>query len=233
MGRTQVARNRIHGRPGKGGRGNDSSRIEGRGRGNQKREGVGGENKKQELNDLGSNAFRYEKQSRSEATTFENETSDSMFDYVSGGNEFGASHYSVAQDVYQRGEKDEDEVDLLNHETSLSLYDTIHNTFKIDVKSLSLCLEQDVDLHYLRFDDKRMTETFRKRFYMNGEEETTMTVGEQRILGHQLNTMDLSNEGNKCKEKEHEVTKEENSPNSNEDVEVEDLEDWLDDMIGT
>lgn len=217
MGRSQVERNRTHGRPGKG-------RNAGSGRGGQRREDTS------HFKNLGSNEFRYESQSMKESNESESaiisEESIIMTDYTySTNNEFGPSHYSVAHDFYgDRGLNSDDDCNnsILTHDTDM------------DIAKLNECLETDQNFDYLRF-DKRMTDMFRSRFY-NGKKCMKMTVTELRALGSSTCQMQI-NQGDYINCEEERV----NIQGSDEQEQVaekntdgdENLEDWLDNMIGT
>ncbi len=204
MGRSQVKRNRTHGRPGKG-------RNSGSGRGEQSTEDTS------HIKNLGSNEFRYESQSKKESNESElaiiSEESMIMTDYTY---EFGPSHYIVAHDFYGddiRGLNSEDDCNnsILSHDIDM------------DVEKLNECVETDQNFEYLRF-DKRMTEMFRSRFY-SGKKCMKMTVTELRSLGGRMNQKQI-NQGDNVNCEEERINIKDSDDNEN-------LEDWLDHMIGT
>mmetsp|Transcript_8964 Transcript_8964/g.11284 ORF Transcript_8964/g.11284 Transcript_8964/m.11284 type:complete len:268 (+) Transcript_8964:148-951(+) len=162
MGRSQVERNRTHGRPGgrKGGTG--------RGRGGQNK------NRTSQKQDLGSNTFRYEKESN-EGTQYDYTIDESSSDismeytYYSSANEYGLSHHD--------GQTNTDET-LTNYNS---------NKMSIDVKLLSKCLEQDEKLSWLRLDNT-ITGLFHDKYY---KKERNMTVSEMRFMSRDCTSNDV------------------------------------------
>ena len=240
MGRSQVERNRTHGRPGGKGRG----RGRGQGRGGNS---TNNNNKQKAKNlELGSNAFRYEKhkekQLNDQQNYYENEASSMMILDSYSQNEFGPSHYSIARDF--------DHGDDGNFDDTITQMKTMNmdTGTEIDVALLSKCLKDDHDLNYLRFGDihdeeeSRMIEMFRKRFYDGSDEkDTRMTIAEQRALGGTIGT-GITTDGD-CgviQEEKEEINEKRTDGNDKDETQEsnasgnddeENLEDWLDDMI--
>lgn len=118
MGRSQVERNRIKGRP--GGRGG------GRGRGSGGGGGRGGRSSRRSGPDpktLGDNAFRYERTNRSKDAVIDDDNNDMLLDdfntgLLLGSDYYGASHYELHDDddnapsSFQNGDSDWMAVDV-------------------------------------------------------------------------------------------------------------------------
>ena len=201
MGRSQVERNKTHGRPG----------TKGRGGGNQGPNDTNRrlKNKQKHSNDLGSNAYRYEKKEKTSSFAFDDDQAENdislMMENLSSGNEFGLSHYSVASDLLHPKGDSEDPIGHVNHDNTV-----------MDVKSLSQIMENDSSYDYLRF-DARMTDMFSKRFANASDK--SMTVAESRLCGVEQKQDSLIEESKVIEE-------------TDATEEGETLEDFLDDLIG-
>ncbi len=136
MGRSQVERNRIKGRPGRGGRGRGSGGGGGRGRGS------GGGGKKRSGPDprtLGDNAFRYERTNHTSSKDDGGNNSDMLLldDYntglLLGSDYYGASHYDMQQ------EEEEEYTTILPNSSENSPNDS---WMAVDISALTTCLKQ-------------------------------------------------------------------------------------------
>lgn len=219
MGRSQVQRNRTHGRPGSKG-----------GRSGHDHDGRKGEMKRSFVPSLDSNSFRYEN-SRYDDTEIQESENDDDYENFSNNHDFGPSHYSIARNIYEKQDEYEHDLSGVN--------ELDNDQSNIDLTKLSMCLDRDTTLRYLRLDD-RMTEMFRKRF-VDGKKDAKMTVSEIRALGDNFDQMQVlkKDEDNTMEEvtvevshSNREITNTSGESNNGEEG-VDDLEDWLDGMIGT
>lgn len=214
MGRSQVERNRTRGRPGtKGGRGPSSSSNRPNNNTNTTSKSSSSRKKQnRHAENLGSNAFRYEKSKSNANDDQSGNDISSMMENLSSGNEFGLSHYSVASDLLYQNQKEDS-----NDPSSF-----INTNMTIDVKALSKMMEEDDSYEYLRF-DVRMTELFLKRF---ANETGKRTVAESsRLCDNDDDDMGVKEDGDDG---------DDGNANANAaEGEEEDLEDFLDDLIGS
>lgn len=238
MGRSQVERNRVKGRPGsKGGRG-------GRGDG---RDGGGGRQKRSGPNSrtLGDNSFRFERRSRQKNVDDDDDMmlSDDLNSLFIGSDYVGAAHY----DLQEKEEEGEDTINSsLFQQTLLSLSDDIIDNYwmSIDIQSLSACFKKlpiherlDVPYHVGKILECRyggmVVGQSRKKTLAELREESKCIVSGDGATGSMKN----STHGDVQKEDEKSITdisnicvKEKDSASGNSGDE-DDLDAWLDDMI--
>lgn len=132
MGRSQVERNRIKGRPGRGGRGRGGGGGGGRGGGG------GGRSTKRSGPDprtLGDNAFRFERNRQKDDTDgiIDDEGSMLLLDdfntgLLLGSDYYGASHYDLQEEDYEGGD--------------VTATSSDYDWMSIDIQVLSNCLKQ-------------------------------------------------------------------------------------------
>ena len=243
MGRSQVERNRIKGRPGRGGRGRGGGSSSGGGRG-----GGGGRsssnNKRRSGPDprtLGDNAFRFERRNKDTSNNDDGSSSDMLLDdfntgLLLGSDYYGASHYDLQEDDY-------------NNEggTTTSFENSSDNDWmSVDVQALTACLKQlpiherlDVPYHVGKHIESRYgidnaATAGGKKTLAELREESKCIVNNDVDYGitnsaDDLPTVEEVDTNTNQNSSETEEAKADNSGGDEDDED--DLDAWLDDMI--
>lgn len=212
MGRSQVERNRIKGRPGgRGGRGRGGSGGGGRGG----RSSSSSRRSGPDPRTLGDNAFRYERASRSKDTVLDDGGSDMLLDdfntgLLLGSDYHGASHYELQEDDYNVPSFENGDNDWMS----------------VDVQALTACLKQ-LPIH------ERLDIPYHVGNHIESRYGTDSAAGGKKTLAE-------LREESKCIVNNDSVDVNKDSPgvkenkaddNDNNDGDEEDLDAWLDDMI--
>eukprot|EP00986_Skeletonema_menzelii_P007908 scaffold3165_cov137-Skeletonema_menzelii.AAC.2 len=215
MGRSQVERNRIKGRPG------------GRGRGGGGGGGRGGRSSRRSGPDprtLGDNAFRYERTNRSKDTVLDDGSSDMLLDdfntgLLLGSDYHGASHYELQEDDYD------------NIVSSFEKGD--NDWMAVDVQALTKCLKQlpiherlDIPYHVGRHIESRYG-TDRAA----GGKKTLAELREESKCIVNNETVDDEIDANNNSPEIMETKANDVDNNDGDDDDEDDLDAWLDDMI--
>eukprot|EP00577_Skeletonema_sp_RCC1716_P018018 CAMPEP_0113421580 /NCGR_PEP_ID=MMETSP0013_2-20120614/27976_1 /TAXON_ID=2843 ORGANISM="Skeletonema costatum, Strain 1716" /NCGR_SAMPLE_ID=MMETSP0013_2 /ASSEMBLY_ACC=CAM_ASM_000158 /LENGTH=249 /DNA_ID=CAMNT_0000309213 /DNA_START=21 /DNA_END=770 /DNA_ORIENTATION=+ /assembly_acc=CAM_ASM_000158 len=248
MGRSQVERNRIKGRPGgRGGRGR------GGGSGNSGAGGRGGgggrssSNKRRSGPDprtLGDNAFRFERRNKDDTSNDDDDdygSSDMLLDdfntgLLLGSDYYGASHYDLQEDDYNEGE-----TTITSFENSSD-----NDWMSVDVQALTACLKQlpiherlDVPYHVGKHIESRYgidnAAAGGKKTLAELREESKCIVNNDDDYGinnsaDDLPTVEELDTNTNQNSLETEEAKAGNNSDGDEDDE-DDLDAWLDDMI--
>lgn len=212
MGRSQVERNRRLGRPGERGVRTDAT------------------NNKPRIprqHDLGDNSFRYQ---MDESSINNIDEDDSVWDYVSSANAYGASHVTIH---------------LPSDFDDLHFEKTYHrNMYELDISKLSACIdEMKSSSEWMRLENDRILKIFDDRFQgMNDEKKTLTEINACHPANTNIPHSSNMDDGSKdmdtvtkilvrdCLLKEDQDSSSLRSKNSDSDDEN-NLQDWLDDMI--
>eukprot|EP00985_Skeletonema_marinoi_P031679 scaffold37762_cov239-Skeletonema_marinoi.AAC.2 len=240
MGRSQVERNRIKGRPGRGGRGRGGgSGAGGRGGGG----GRSSSNKRRSGPDprtLGDNAFRFERRNKDDTSNDDDYgSSDMLLDdfntgLLLGSDYYGASHYDLQEDDYNEVE------------TTTSFENSSDNDWmSVDVQALTACLKQlpiherlDVPYHVGKHIESRYgidnAAAGRQKTLAELREESKCIVNNDDDYGisnsaDDLPTVEEVDTNTNQNSLETEEAKADNSDGDEDDED--DLDAWLDDMI--
>jgi hypothetical protein len=224
MGRSQVERNRAKGRPGAA-----KGRGRGRGGGREAPNSVAPTKKKQP-SDLGSNAWRYEENTRTGTT--ETDSSDNHDSLLTD------SHNLYYE--YDDGHLQESIEDKFIKKNPLGADSERQevNTSNFDLGMMAKCLNKMSSADWMRIDNPRVLEEFNSR-YVNSSEPKRMTVAERRLGGLDSNHNERIDSLVVDEEKQEEDEKSAGSSNvgsqekagGDEMGDEEDLDAWLDSVI--
>mmetsp|Transcript_1017 Transcript_1017/g.1711 ORF Transcript_1017/g.1711 Transcript_1017/m.1711 type:complete len:230 (-) Transcript_1017:52-741(-) len=228
MGRSQVERNRIKGRPGRGGRGRGGGSGSSGGRG-----GGGGRsssNKRRSGPDprtLGDNAFRFERRNK-DTSNDDDGSSDMLLDdfntgLLLGSDYYGASHYDLQEDDYNN-----------EGETTTSFENSTDNDWmSVDVQALTACLKQ-LPIHERLNVPYHVGKHIESRYGIDnaaaaGGKKTLAELREESKCIDALPTVEEVDTNTNQNSSEIEEAKADNNDGDEDDED--DLDAWLDDMI--
>ena len=218
MGRSQVERNRIKGRPGgRGGRGRGGSGGGG---------GRGGRSSRRSGPDprtLGDNAFRYERTKKD--AIIDDDNNDMLLDdfntgLLLGSDYHGASHYELLQD---------DDENVPSFENGGS------DWMAVDVQAMTACFKQlplherlDIPYHV----GKHIESRYGTDNAAGGKKTLAELREESKCIVNNETVEDEEVDANQDSPAERKETKEDNNDNNDgDDDDEDDLDAWLDDMI--
>ena len=241
MGRSQVERNRIKGRPGsKGGRGRGAGGHRGGNNSNNKRKSG------PDPRTLGDNAFRYErnrqKDNNNRNVIVDNDAllDDYHTELLLGSEYYGASHYDLQEDEYY-------------NDTSNNNCNSDVDWMAVDIQALTTCFQQlpiherlDIPIHVGKEIERRYgvenTDTGsgnrKKKTLAELREESKCCTPIIESTGEVTSKMENSNqdvstigESNNDNQDSLDMKESKNDDGENNDNDEDDLDAWLDDMI--